>query len=72
MAHEIAQAVRERRLSARGVAEAALSRIASLDARLNAYRVVLVERALAEADAVDAALVQGRDPGPLAGVPYGV
>ena len=32
----------------------------------------LRDRALAEAEAVDTAVAAGRDPGPLAGVPYGV
>jgi AtzE family amidohydrolase len=39
---------------------------------LNAFRVVLAERARREAQAVDARIAAGRDPGPLAGVPYGV
>lgn len=71
-AREIAEAVRARRFSARAATEAALSRIEALNGRLNAYRIVLPERALAEAAAVDAALAAGRDPGALAGVPFGV
>ena len=71
-AREIAAAVRERRLTAVAAAEAALARIEALNGRLNAYRVVTRDRALAEAAAVDAALSEGRDPGLLAGVPYGV
>ena len=69
---EIAAAVRERRIAAVDVARAALARIEALNGRLNAFRVVLADRALAEAAAVDAALAEGRDPGPLAGVPFGV
>jgi AtzE family amidohydrolase len=65
-------AVRSGRLSARAVAEAALARIERLNGPLNAYRLVLAERALAEATRVDADLRDGRDPGPLAGVPYGL
>jgi len=71
-ARDIAAAVRERRITAVAAAEAALDRIEALNGRLNAYRVVTRERALAEAAAVDAAFAAGRDPGPLAGVPYGV
>ncbi|MCZ8098007.1 MAG: AtzE family amidohydrolase [Burkholderiales bacterium] len=68
----IAAAVRARATSARAVAEAHLARIDALDGALGAYTAVTRERALAEADAVDAAVAAGRDPGPLAGVPYGV
>ena len=71
-AAEIAAGVRAGRFSARGVLEATLARAERIGERLNAFRVMLPERALAEADAVDAALAAGRDPGPLAGVPYGV
>jgi AtzE family amidohydrolase len=69
---EIAAAVRGRQISARAVAEDAFSRIASTHAQLNAFTAVTDERALAEADAVDATIASGRDPGALAGVPYGV
>ncbi len=68
----IAAAVRARRLRARAVVDGALSRIAALDARVNAFTDVLAERARAEADRVDAAVAAGRDPGPLAGVPFAV
>ncbi len=68
----IAAAVRERALSARSVAEAALARIASQDVEINAFTAITRERALAEAGAVDTAIRDGRDPGPLAGVPYAV
>ena len=54
------------------VAEAALARIAARDREFNAFTTVTRERAFAEAAAVDRALAQGRDPGPLAGVPFAV
>ncbi|CAN7569173.1 AtzE family amidohydrolase [Phenylobacterium sp. LjRoot225] len=69
---ETAAAVRGRRLTASRVAEANLQRIERLNGPLNAFRLVLAERALAEAALVDAAIRDGRDPGPLAGTPYGV
>ncbi len=69
---EIAAAVRTRRTSARTVAEALLKRIAASHGALNAFTTVTSERALAEADAVDAAIASGRDAGPLAGAPYAV
>lgn len=69
---ELAAAVRARRVSARDVTEFTLARIAATHPQLNAFSVVTAERARHEATAVDAAVAAGRDPGPLAGVPYGV
>lgn len=69
---EIAAAVRSGRVTARAVTEAALGRVSSTHGRINAFTAVTAERALAEANAVDAALADSADPGPLAGVPYAV
>lgn len=69
---EIANAVRSRQLRARVVTENTLDRISRTHTQLNAFTTVTAERALAEADAVDQAIAVGRDPGPLAGVPYAV
>jgi AtzE family amidohydrolase len=52
--------------------EAALARIAAGDGAVNAFTAVTRERALAEAAAIDATRAAGRDPGPLAGVPFAV
>lgn len=71
-ASAIAAAVRAGEVSATEVAEAALARIAAQDQSINAYTDVTAARALAEAGAVDAARAQGRELGPLAGVPYAV
>ncbi|MCF3648374.1 AtzE family amidohydrolase [Synoicihabitans lomoniglobus] len=71
-ATEIAAAVRERRISARSVTDLLLERIAATHTELNAFTLVTAPRARAEADAVDATIAAGRDPGPLAGVPYAV
>jgi hypothetical protein len=49
--------------SARAVAEAHLARIDALDGALGAYTAVTRERALAEADAVDAAVGKAIDQG---------
>ncbi|MBO9546659.1 AtzE family amidohydrolase [Caulobacter sp.] len=65
---EIAGEVRAGRVTARSVTEATLSRIARLDGAINAFTAVTAERALAQADAVDA----GQVTGPLAGVPFAV
>lgn len=67
---EIAAAVRSGRDSALAIARDALAALAA-DGHVAVTRV-LGERALAEAAAVDAIVARGEDPGPLAGVPYGV
>jgi AtzE family amidohydrolase len=67
-----AAAIRAGRLRASEVTEAALAEVAARDARYNAFTAVTADRARAEAAAVDAAIAAGRDPGPLAGVPYAV
>ncbi len=70
---ETAAAVRERRVTARAVVEAALDRISQLNPLLNAFDVVRTREALAEADALDAQLAEGSGhDGPLAGVPVGI
>jgi AtzE family amidohydrolase len=71
-AHGIAAAVRTRVVSAVAVTESALERIARTHDRLNAFTTVTATRARAEAEAVDAQVAAGRDPGALAGVPYAV
>ncbi len=71
-AAEIGAQVRARKVSARAVAEAHLARIARLNPALNAFTDVTADRALAMADGVDKAVAEGRDPGPLAGVPFAV
>ena len=70
-AHEIAAAVNGGGASARAVTEAAIARIAATDGRLGAFTDPTFDRALGEADAVDAAVAAGKAL-PLAGVPYGV
>jgi aspartyl-tRNA(Asn)/glutamyl-tRNA(Gln) amidotransferase subunit A len=69
---DIAQAVKDRKFSALDATEAALARIAKHDPVLNAFTEVTAERARAKARAVDAALAAGKNPGPLAGVPFAV
>ena len=68
---EIAHDVRSGRVTALAVAEDCLDRLARAD-ELCAVTRVLAERARHEARQVDAAVSKGIDPGPLAGVPYGV
>jgi AtzE family amidohydrolase len=69
---EIAGEVRAGRVTARAVTQATLSRISRRNGAINAFTAVLTERALAQADRVDAALAAGQPVGPLAGVPFAV
>jgi aspartyl-tRNA(Asn)/glutamyl-tRNA(Gln) amidotransferase subunit A len=68
-ARELAALVRSGERSARQVTEEALGRVAAGDGEVHAFLLVLGDEALAQADAVDAEVAAGRDPGPLAGVP---
>jgi len=65
-------AVRAGKLRARDVAEAYLERIAREDGAIGSFVRVDAAGARRSADAVDAAVAAGRDPGPLAGVPLGI
>jgi len=68
----IAAAVRRGQLSAVSVIESRFDRIKRLDPLLNCFTALFEERAYEMARKVDAAVAAGRDPGPLAGVPFGV
>ncbi len=69
---EIAAAVRAGRMSAVAHMATVFARIKAGNPRLNAFVDLTEARALAEADKVDTAVADGRDPGPLAGVPFAV
>src|SRR2546421_649754 len=68
-AGELASAVRAGSQSARELVEEHLAVVDAHDGELNACNVVTTEWAHATADAVDASVARGDDPGPLAGVP---
>jgi 1-carboxybiuret hydrolase len=68
----IAADVRDGTTTARAETQAALARIAAHNPALNAFTAVFAERALAQAEAIDADLAAGRSVGPLAGVPFAV
>ena len=68
----IAAAVRAREVTAQEVVEEHLARIGRVDPGVNALTVVFSDRARTTAAQLDAALAEGRDPGPLAGVPISV
>ncbi|CAN5832642.1 amidase [soil metagenome] len=69
---ELADAVRAGERKATELLEEALSAIDAGNGPLNAFVVVDEAVARIAAEAVDAAVARGDDPGPLAGVPFGV
>jgi aspartyl-tRNA(Asn)/glutamyl-tRNA(Gln) amidotransferase subunit A len=87
-AHEIARRVKAGEASANEVLEQTLARIAQVEGRapstdpytlqpddrehIHAYVSLAESRAREQAQAIDTAISEGRDPGPLAGVPLAV
>jgi amidase len=71
-AAEQARLIRAGEVSAREVVEATLARIDRLDPTLNAYRTVLAERALLDADQADGRRGAGDASRPLLGVPVAI
>ena len=71
-ATEIRRRVAAREVSAEEVAKAHLDRLAAVEPRIDAYLLVLGERALARARAVDEAIAAGRPAPALAGVPVAI
>jgi AtzE family amidohydrolase len=69
---EAAAKVRAGEASAREIVEATLARIAALNPKLGAFTDVTATRALAKADALDAAKARGEALGPLAGATFAV
>ena len=68
-AKSIAQAIRDKDVSAVEIVQAHLDRIEEVNDRLNAVVRLCAERALDEAREADAALARGESKGPLHGVP---
>jgi AtzE family amidohydrolase len=71
-AQAIVEAVRTGVISAREIAQETLNRIHARNSVLGAFTDVTATRALAKADAIDAARARGTSLGPLAGVPFAV
>jgi 1-carboxybiuret hydrolase len=71
-AQAIAASVKSGAIKAREIAEEALSRIKTRNSALGAFTDVTAARALAKADAIDAARARGESLGPLAGAPFAV
>ncbi len=69
---DLAAQVRSGSLTASELVEHALAQIAATNPTINAFVAVDGARARAAAEAVDATVAAGGDPGPLAGIPIGV
>jgi aspartyl-tRNA(Asn)/glutamyl-tRNA(Gln) amidotransferase subunit A len=71
-AADLAASVRGGERTATAVVEEALATTSETDGQVGAFLRVLSEEARRDAAAVDRAVAEGRDPGPLAGVPVAV
>lgn len=71
-ATQVADLIRQRKLSAVEAAQSALARLDAVNPQLNAVVDHRPDEVLARARSVDEALARGEDPGPLAGVPVTV
>lgn len=68
-AHE---GIRTKQFSVRELADACLAQIERVDSKIHAYLDVHADAARARADAIDAQIAHGEDPGPLAGIPFAI
>ncbi|MFQ6134041.1 MAG: Asp-tRNA(Asn)/Glu-tRNA(Gln) amidotransferase subunit GatA [Armatimonadota bacterium] len=68
-AHELHDLLRSKEVSCREVTAAALGRIEQVEDQVEACLLVTADRALEQAEAVDAKTAQGGDLGPLEGIP---
>ena len=71
-AESVIRLVATKQLSAREVCLAALGTMADIEPEVHAFATMTPDRALAAADAVDAAIARNEELGPLAGVPFSV
>ncbi len=71
-ATDIAEAVRSGRRTAVDQVKATYAGICARDSELNCFTATWRDRAMAAAEQVDLTVQNGRDPGPLAGVPFAV
>jgi len=69
---ELAAQVRSSEISATELTRYSLERIEALNPTVNAFVAIDAEQALAQAAIIDQLVVDGIDPGPLAGIPIGV
>lgn len=68
----LGSAIRQGEVSATDTLKDCLQHIRTANSALNCFTSVLHERALARAAHIDTLVAQGKDPGPLAGVPFSV
>jgi Asp-tRNA(Asn)/Glu-tRNA(Gln) amidotransferase A subunit family amidase len=68
---ELAGLLRRGRVTSRQLTELSLARLERYGSALECVVLLLPERALAQADAADAAFARGEDRGPLQGIPWG-
>jgi aspartyl-tRNA(Asn)/glutamyl-tRNA(Gln) amidotransferase subunit A len=71
-AYVLAAAIRRRELSPVELMDATLARIGRVNPALNAFVALRADEARAEARAMADRIARGEDPGPLAGIPFGV
>jgi len=71
-AYLLGEAVRRGEARAEAAVDAAFTRIGAVDEAVNAFCSLREDAARAEAREIDARVARGEDPGPLAGVPFGV
>src|ERR1700712_1960749 len=67
---DAARLIEQGRLSPVELTQAYLDRIQTFDPQLNAYLLVVADRALAQARAAEADIAAGRYPGPMHGIPF--
>jgi AtzE family amidohydrolase len=65
-------AIRKRKITAKAVVSRTLEKINRDNPQLNCFTTVTAEAALTQAQEIDAAIAEGKDPGILAGVPFAV
>lgn len=71
-ATQIAEVVKQKEVSAKSIVAASLARIADRNYKYNCFTHVIAETALAEAEKIDRSILEGKDAGILAGVPFAV
>lgn len=71
-AFELAALIRRRELKPSELMAATITRIEALNPKLNAFCATRFDAALAEARELDERIARGAEPGPLAGLPFGV
>ncbi|HEY6395226.1 MAG TPA: amidase, partial [Candidatus Binataceae bacterium] len=71
-AHELAEMIRKRQLKPSELMAATITRLESVNPKLNAFVALRAEQAMAEARALDEKIPKREELGPLAGLPFGV